>query len=273
MDIAAIDFWANSGRSVFHRASALSKTVGALLVVAGVVLSLDVVVLATIYLALAAAVVSTRLPARRILLIGAYPAVFALLFALSRWDGTWITPAMILLKALAAALAMLLLITTTPYPLVFATFRRFLPGVVVDALFLTYRSLFLLLDLFGHLLTALRLRGGLAPHAYARNARNLAQGLGLLLIRALDLSERMSDVLRLRGYRGHLGEARRWRALSRYDLIPILLGLGALSLALASRLLGQTLGGYNGLVLLLALLAVLASAGYAHWPARTKGSP
>lgn len=264
MDIAALDFWAHSGRSAFHRASALSKSVGALLVVAGVVLSGDVVTLATIYLALAAALVSTRLPAGKLLLIAAYPALFASLFAVSRWDGTWTTPAVILLKALASALAMVLLITTTPYPEVFATFRRFLPAVVVDALFLTYRSLFLLLALFGHLMTALRLRGGVARRAYVRNLRNLSLGLGLLLVRALALSERMAEVLRLRGYRGHLGDARRWRAVGPHDLVPLGLGLAALLLALGTRFLDQRLFGYNGLLLLAALAGLAAAVAYAR---------
>lgn len=259
MNIATLDFWANGGRSILHRASALSKVIGALLVVAAVVATRDVVVLATIYLLLASVVVLVRLPARDVLLIAAYPAMFALLFAVSQWDGTWITPAVILLKAVTAALSMVLLVTTTPYPEIFAAFRRFLPGVVVDALFLTYRSLFILLDLFSKLLTAMRLRGGFTPRAYWRNMRNLAQGLGLLLVRALAMSERMAEVMRLRGYRGHIGDARRWREVGWCDLLPLLVGGTALGLALATRLVGQALGGYNGLVLMLACLALLAS--------------
>ncbi len=262
MDIASVDLWANAGDSVFHRASAASKTVATGLIVMAVVLTQDPVALATIYLVLAAAVITTRLPAARILLIGAYPAIFGVLFAIGRWDGTWATPTVLILKALTAALAMLLLITTTPYPLVFGTIRRFLPAVVADALFLTYRSLFLLLDLFGHLLTALRLRGGITRHAYARNARNLSYGFGLLLVRALDLSEGMSDVMRLRGYRGHLSVGRRGARLSRYDAFPALIGLGALALVVASLRVGQALGGYNGVVLLAALASVLGAAAY-----------
>ena len=256
MDIYLIDYWAQSGQSRWHQASALAKIIGTALTIAAVVLSGDVFVLVAIYLLLAAVVAGPRLDTRRILLIAAYPGLFAVLFALSRWDGDWLTPATIMAKALTAALATVLLIVTTPYPDVFAALQRVLPRLVGDALFLTYRAFFLTLESMDHLLTALRLRGGLVPGHYLTNARNIASSLGLLLINSLDMSQRLYDVLAVRGYSGRLAGSDRWRRLSPYDWPPIGLGVLALALSLAGR--AGWLFGLGGRLILVAMaLAVL----------------
>jgi cobalt/nickel transport system permease protein len=136
--------------------------------------------------------------------IAAYPTIFALFFAASQWNGSLLGPATILLKALTAAQAMVLLVTTTPYPDIFAAIGRVMPRLLADGLFLTYRSFFLLLREMGRTVTALRLRGGLKQGSHISNAANMARALGMLLVRAMDLSERLYAVLRVRGYRGRL---------------------------------------------------------------------
>ncbi len=267
MDIYLIDYWAQSGRSRWHQASALAKISGTALTIAAVVLSGDIFVLIAIYVLLAAVVVGTRLSTRRILLLAAYPGLFAVLFALSRWDGDWLTPATIIAKALTAALATVLLIVTTPYPDVFAAFQRVFPPLVGDALFLTYRAIFLTLESMGHLLTALRLRGGLVSGHYLSNARNIASSLGLLLVNSLDLSQRLYDVLSVRGYTGRLAGSERWRRLSRGDWPPIGLGVLALTLSLAGRA-GWLFGLGGRLILVTAALAVLLGVLlYPRWKA------
>ena len=265
MDIYLIDYWAQSGRSRWHQDSALAKMIGTALTIAAVVLSGDVFVLVAIYLLLAAVLAGTRLGTRRILLLAAYPGIFAVLFALSRWDGGWLTPATIIAKALTAALATVLLIVTTPYPDVFAAFQRVFPRLVGDALFLTYRAFFLTLESMGHLLTALRLCGGLVPGHYLSNARNIASSLGLLLVNSLDLSQRLYDVLAVRGYTGRLAGSDRWRHLWRGDWPPLGLGVLALALSLAGR--AGWLFGLGGRLILVAMaLAVLVGVlVYSLW--------
>ena len=159
MDVWTIDFWANNWDSVLHRASPLAKVISVALILGAIVLTNDFVVLATIYLSVIAAIAFTRLPTLRILSIGLYPGLFAILFAISRWDGTILTPTIIILKALGAALTMLMLITTTSYPDIFSLLSYVMPRLVVDSLLMAYRSLFILLTLMGNLVMALRLRG------------------------------------------------------------------------------------------------------------------
>ncbi len=262
VDIGSIDHWANNWDSYMHRASALSKVVAVGMIIAAVVVTPDFFTLLTIYLATAAAIVSTRLPALRIMAVGAYPAVFALLFAISRWDGTILTPMVIILKALAAALATLMLITTTPYPAVFAVIHGLLPRVVGDGFFLTYRSTFVLLDLAGNLRMALRLRGGLSRRDYVGNVKNISMGLGLLLIRSLALSQRVYDAMRIRGYSGRLVAPLAWRKVTAYDIMPLTMGLLLLGLVLASRFFREQVIQYNGFLLMLSIVALLGAIAY-----------
>lgn len=256
MDIAAIDYWANSRTSVIHRASPLGKGLAALAFVAAVVLATSPYLLLAVYLLLLAGVFATRLPAIRLVMIAAYPTLFALLFAVSRWNGDLVTPAVILLKALTAAQAMVILITTTPYPDIFAGLGKLMPRLLADGLFITYRSFFLLLREMGRMLKALRLRGGMQPGRPLQQLGNVSRALGSLLVRAIDLSERLYAVLRVRGYRGRLRTSDRWRRLSPSDALPMGAGLAALLLAVVAR-------SWPGLWLALNGPAVLASGALA----------
>jgi len=271
MDIGIIDYWANRGDSILHRASAPSKVVAAALIVGGVVMTANLFVLLAIYLAVAAVIISARLPALRIAAIAAYPAIFALIFAVSRWDGSLLSPAIIVLRSLAAALTMLMLITTTPYPQVFATFHRFVPRAVGDGLFLTYRSLFIILDLLGDIWIALRLRGGVTRGRYVKNVVNVSYGLGLLALRAFRLSQRLYDVMRLRGYAGRLVARRRARKLSACDLYPLGLGASLAALSAATTLWPAILIPYVGYAPLAALAALLGAAACTHLTAPRVG--
>ncbi len=255
MDISTIDYWAVHGRSPLHRASAPSKLLAAGLLIAAVVIAQDPFSLAATYLLVAAGIAFARLPLLRLLALAAYPAVFALLFAVSQWTGSLMGSLVIIGKAMTAAATMVLLITTTPYPQLFALLRRFLPGIVADGLLLTYRSLFLMLALVDDLVTALRLRGGLSRRRYLHNSRSLAMGLGLLLVRAIGLSERLYDVLRLRGYAGRLAAGAVWRA-TRYDPLPLAPALLLLGAVLAFRIVPGA-GQYNGYLLAATALALL----------------
>jgi len=259
LDIAAIDHWANNRTSPLHRASALGKGLAVALVIAAVVVAWSPFLLLAIFFVLLAGVFVSGLPVRSLVGLAAYPTIFAALFALSRWDGTWATPALVLLKSLTAAQAMVLLIATTPYPDVFAPLGRLLPRLVADGLFITYRSLFLLLEELGHVLTALRLRGALRRDRPIASGANVARSLGMLLIRAIDLSERLYDVLRLRGYRGRIVPTGRWHAVSRSDALPLAVGAFAFAvsaLALALPRVWLAASGYH--VLGSALVAVAA---------------
>lgn len=259
MDIGRIDYWANNRTSHYHRASALAKGLGTIMIIATVVLTNQVFLLLSVYLLLVGAVFITRLPARSLLALAGYPAAFAAIFAISIWNGSWVGPAILVLKAITAAQAMVLLITTTPYPDVFAMVGRFLPRVIADGLFVTYRSFFILLEEMGHIITAMRLRGGLRKGHYFKNGRNLAKGLGFLLLRSIDMSDHIYNVLQVRGYKGRMVTTARWRRLSANDAIPLVIGAFALALALTAVFQPITWARLSGTVLILTTVAMIGS--------------
>jgi cobalt/nickel transport system ATP-binding protein len=235
-----------------HQATPLGKIAATLLFITCVAVARDVFTLLTLYGVLATLVVLARLPLRRVLAIAAYPALFAALFAISQWNGRWATPAVIVLKATSAGLAMVLLISTTPYPQLFAVVGRALPRIVADALLMTYRTFFMLLESMDHLITALRLRGGLLRGRPVRTINNLSIALGVLLIRSFDLGQRLYETLTLRGYAGRFPAGGNWKKMApAYDGLPIVAGLVLFAIAIAS----QT-GGWSLAYALAALLLV-----------------
>ena len=138
-----------------------TKLVAFALVLAAVVVTWNVLVVAALAVVLAAGVVSAGLRSRLAFGLAAYPALFALIFAFASAPDA-LTGAVIMLKAVSAALAAVIVVLTTPYPQVFAPVQRIVPGVVGDALLMTYRATFLLLDKFSNLLRSMRLRAGLS---------------------------------------------------------------------------------------------------------------
>ncbi len=173
------------------------------LVLAGVIVSANLLVVAAIALTLVAVIVALRLPWRPMLLLALYPGIFGAIYAFAAATDP-LSAMLIILKAVTAALVAVLLMFTTPYPQVFAPVQRVLPAVIGDALLMTYRSLFLLLEKFGHTLTAVRLRAGFVGVNPIRSAATITRSLGGVLLYSIDLSQRTHDVMYLRGYDGRL---------------------------------------------------------------------
>ncbi len=259
MDIGTIDYWAVSIVSPLHKASAQSKLIAAGLLIVSVIVTWDIFALLSIYLFVAASLVLACLPVLRVLTIALYPAIFALLFAASQWNGSLLGPLLILVRAIVAATIMVALISTTPYHQLFAAIRFAMPSLVADALFLTYRSFFLLLALFGDLIMAMKLRGGLKRYDYIHNARNLASGIGLMLVRSVALSERLFDVLRLRGYSGRFVAGVSWSHVTKYDLLPFGVSTLILAAILTLRFVPEAFL-YNGYLIITSVVALAVAA-------------
>ncbi len=255
MDIARIDYWATSGGSVLHRASVLSKVLATAAVVAAVIVGSRLMLLAPLYLAVIVTVRAAGLPPLRVILISLLPGLFALLYAISRAGEGLSVSLMILLKAFTAASAMILLLSTTPYTDVLGLVGRVLPRALRDGLFMTYRSFFILLRLMDNLIRAARLRGGLRPGRFIGNARSVGSGVGILFIHAYDESQRLYDVMSIRGYAGRLCARRSYGAVSLNDLPYLLVAV----LFLGCSLYAARMGKEAGLVFPAAVLLVYAA--------------
>lgn len=239
MDVALIDYYANHGKSFLHRAGAPAKLLFATLVIASVVITENFYMLLAIYTGLVSIAIWTRLSVIKIVSIAAYPAIFAILFVILTWNGSYLDAGVIMLKALSAALTMVILIVTTPYPDVFRTLKPVLPGIIHDGLYLTYRSLFVLLEMTDELLKGLKVRGGLTRRKYIRNIKNLSSGIGLVLIKGFDITEKYYGVMRVRGYTGQIAIDNKNGFFRTSSIAPVAFGLLVLLLTLGTKLYGS----------------------------------
>lgn len=255
MDVTAVDRSAVNGASALHRAAPRSKLVAVALLICAVVVATDPLALAGVMLALLGAAGVLRLPLRQMLPLALYPALFAVIFALAAAPGP-VTAALIVLKAVTAALGVVVLMFTTPYPQVFAPIQRVTPTIVGDALLMTYRSLFILAEKSADLMRAVRLRAGVSARQPLRSAQATTRALGGLLLYSFDLSQREYDILRLRGYEGGFRVTPQTSSAPAADVLAIAFGALALALTLAARSL-PALSGLTWMATLagLALLA------------------
>ena len=89
VDLAIVDYWASAGRTTWHRTSAIAKLILAAAIVLTAIASTSLPYLLGVYASVWALVLWSRLPVHRIIGLAVYPALFILLFIVSRWDGSW----------------------------------------------------------------------------------------------------------------------------------------------------------------------------------------
>lgn len=213
--IGQVDLIASAGRTPWHRASALSKMLLALaLIVAAIALGPRELVL--VHGVAWLLVLTSRIPARLVIAALTYPAIFSLLFLVLTWNGRpW--DQLWLLRPPTAGLVAVWLVATTPYPDLFAPISRVLPPALGDALFLSYRTLFVLVDGVERLMRAMRFRGGSGGGPLQRWGAT-GEGLGTLLLHGFERGERLYATMLLRGHAGRICGCRHWLEWTRDDL-------------------------------------------------------
>jgi cobalt/nickel transport system permease protein len=185
IQLSYLDYSAVEGKSFLHRLSPLLKIVGMLL-----------------YMILLTLFFIARVPVR-IFSLTLYPLIFAFLFIfLSGFQIFFIL--LICLKVLCGSTGVVLLLASTPYPSIFSVLGRILPSTFVMALFLTYRSIFILLTVLEETQHALYLRGGVQWKHPWRSLINISNGFGHLIIQGIDASEKMYESMVLRGFKGKI---------------------------------------------------------------------
>jgi len=256
VDIASVDTSATLGSSALHRAHPVAKLIAFALVLSGVVASSNVLVLASVALVLSAVVIAMRLPVRQVFALALYPALFAALFAFAASAGP-ITVAVLMLKAVTAALSAVTLMFTTPYPYVFAPLQRVMPSLVGDALLMTYRSFFLVLEKLQSVTRAARLRAGLFGRQPVRSARAATLALGTTMLYAVDMSERTYDVMTLRGYDQRLKVTMPESQSRALDALTVLVGAALLVVCVAWQAAATVLVPYAWVPLAAACVILL----------------
>jgi len=233
IDVAKVDYWAASGTGPFQRASIIAKLGFLLLVLAAALAATNPYSLALGYLVLLLTAAAARLPWLRMMGLSLYAAVFTVLYIVSLRGGM-LAHAVLIVKAITPALAVLMLIVSTPYPRIFSLLSAVLPEILAAGLFMTYRTLFILLDMMDNFVAAIRLRGGFSPGSLYKNSANISKGIGMLLVRAVERSSRLYAVMVVRGYSGSMAGQPPVK-LHREDWLPLGTGMVILTLVILWR--------------------------------------
>lgn len=202
IQLSYLDYLAIEGRSFLHRLSPKAKIIGMGMVLFGIVTLRSLPGLFLLYAILLALFFLSRVPLK-IFPLTLYPLIFAFLFIfISGFEIYFLL--FIFLKVLSGSTGVILLLATTPYPSIFRVLGRFLPSVFVTALFLTYRSIFILLKVFEKTQHALYLRGGFQWRHPWRSLVNISNAFGHLIIKGIDASEKMYETMLLRGFKNRI---------------------------------------------------------------------
>ncbi len=185
------------------------------------------------YVVLLVVAAAARLPWLRMMWLSLYAAVFTVLYIVSL-RGDMLAHAVLIVKAITPALAVLMLIVSTPYPRIFSLLSAVLPEILAAGLFMTYRTLFILLDMMDNFVAAIRLRGGFSPGSLYKNSANISKGIGMLLVRAVERSSRLYAVMVVRGYSGSMAEQGPVK-MHREDWLPLGTGTVVLTLVILWR--------------------------------------
>ncbi len=202
IQLSYLDYSAVEGKSFLHRLPPIMKIIGMLLVLLIIVTVKNVPGLFLLYVILLALFFMARIP-RKIFSLTLYPLIFAFLFiSLSGFQILFIL--LVFLKVLCGSTGVVLLLGSTPYPSIFSILGRVLPSSFVLALFLTYRSVFILLTILEETQHALYFRGGVQWKHPWRSLINISNAFGHLIIRGIDASEKMYESMGLRGFEGKI---------------------------------------------------------------------
>jgi len=202
IQLSYLDYSAVEGKSFLHRLSPTLKIIGMLVVLSVIVTVRSLPGLFLLYVILLTLFFVARVP-MRIFSLTLYPLIFAFLFIfLSGFQIFFIL--LIFLKVLCGSTGVVLLLASTPYPSIFSVLGRVLPSTFVMALFLTYRSIFILLTVLEETQHALYLRGGVQWKHPWRSLTNISNGFGHLIIQGIDASEKMYESMVLRGFKGKI---------------------------------------------------------------------
>ena len=213
---AQIDFLASAGRSPWHRASALPK-----LLLTGLYVTLAVItpswgVLVVLLATVLGLCASAQVPRRLMLAAATTPFLFSFIFVLAHFRTDWDDPLVLFARPMVASLTAVWLVSTTPYPDLFAPLSRVLPRGAGDSLFLTYRAVFALLARVERMWTALRLRGAMARPVNQRFPL-MGEAVGTVVLSGFDRSHRLYQAMQLRGHSGRVCGCRHYLDLTRDD--------------------------------------------------------
>ncbi len=222
-DLNLITYYSENNRSFLSRASPWTKLIGLIAIILILTITQSVILLVALYVLILLLYWQSRLPMRKlfdwcllpvlfvlslvVLLIWNEPGVpiFSLrlgLFSLTLTDNGLLLLIRLLLKALISMTYSLLLLMTTKYADLSAIIYRIFPSPLDQIFLMSYRFLFITLDMIDSMIRAFKSRGGGFINSISRQSKTFAEIFALVFIRSYDQAERVSKAMESRGYSG-----------------------------------------------------------------------
>jgi cobalt/nickel transport system permease protein len=184
-------------------------------------------------------IAASRVPIKHVLAILLVALPFALFASLMMLFFSGPEGAVLMfLRISASILALICLVTTTPFFMLLAALRSLrVPRVLVNLLLFSYRFIFLLLDEMERMRTARKARGFKGGTSLRdRSAfQTLANTIGMAFVRASSRGSRIYDALLSRGYSGEAGGFERLRVQGRDFILAASFGLVVVSSVILQR--------------------------------------
>jgi energy-coupling factor transporter transmembrane protein EcfT len=204
MNLIYIDYLASKNNTFLHKLNFWWKLIGLVFVFTIILFYPNWDYLFTIYFFLLGIILLSRLSLSKLFPLTLNPLVFTGILLVSYQGLTLSILLQYIFRVLLASTSVILLLVTTPFPILFSFLSKFTPPIIVSAFFLTYRSVFILNTVFSNLQIGFFLRGGLKTKNPIRRLRNIGIMLGQLILLAIERSEQLAASLYVRGYRGRL---------------------------------------------------------------------
>lgn len=222
-DFDLITHYSENCHSFLSRASPWTKLLGLIAIIIILTIAQSVELLVALYSLLLLLYWKSGLPIRKlfdwcllpvlfvlslvVLLIWNEPGVplFSLRFAwvsLTLTDNGLLLLMRLLLKALISMTSSLLLLMTTKYAHLSAIIYRIFPSPLNQIFLMSYRFLFVTLDMVDSMVRAFKSRGGGLIRSMRRQGQTFAEIFALVFIRSYDQAERISKAMESRGYDG-----------------------------------------------------------------------
>ncbi len=222
-DINLITFYSERGHTVFSKISPWTKGIMLVLIILFITMVHSLILLAGLYLLVLAVYWMAGLPLKRLFSWYSLPLIFVLsLVLILMWnepgtplftlglpfipltltDNGAILVATLLLKALTSVTYSLFFLMTTKYNYFSAMIYRVFPSPIDQIFLMSYRFIFITLDMIDTMLKALRSRGGGLVKSARKQTGMFAEVFALTMIRSFDRAERINKAMEARGFSG-----------------------------------------------------------------------
>jgi cobalt/nickel transport system permease protein len=221
-DLDLITFYSEKGTSLFSRISPWTKALMLPLIILFVSLDKSLILAICLYLIVLALYGLSGLPIKKLFQWYTMPVIFVLslvlilmwnepgkpIFSLSPYFSLTLTDNGLLLlltllfKSLASVTYSLFFLMTTKYNYLSAMIYRVFPSPIDQIFLMSYRFIFITLNMVKSMIKALRSRGGGLLKSARRQSKMFAEVFALTVIRSYDRADRVNKAMEARGFTG-----------------------------------------------------------------------